>query len=287
MTATDEFDPVSQRIVMLGAGNMGGAVAHAVRAAGVPREQLLVLNSSEESSARAAGEVEATSAFEAAGTSQYREALGAALEGASVLILGIKPYQLASVLPALSAQLSEDTLVVSLAAGATLETLRSHLGGHDAIIRVMPNTPIAVGRGVAALMASEDVTQEQIALVTRLLADSATVLTVPESQVHAVIGAAGSAPAFFFLIAEAMIDEAVAQGLTRAVATELVTQTMLGSAELLTSRGTLPAEARYAVTSPGGTTARGVAALEEYGVRSALAHAMRAAAARSHELEEQ
>ncbi|CAM3936597.1 MULTISPECIES: pyrroline-5-carboxylate reductase [Helcobacillus] len=263
-------------IFMLGAGSMGGAVATAIRRSGIDAQNVHVMNSRPESTERAAKEYDLTPA----------DSLEDAVREADIIILGIKPYQLAAQLPKLAEHLSADTLVVSLAAGATIDTLREHLGGHEKIIRTMPNTPVAVGSGVVAVMPADAVTDEETATVEELFAASADVVRVPEDKVHQVIGAAGSAPAFMFYVAEAMIDEGVMQGLTRDQAAEMVIATMAGSAKLLQEQGLSPAEARYRVSSPGGTTVRGVAALEEAGVRVGLAKAMRAAADWSRHMEE-
>ncbi|MDO5644468.1 MAG: pyrroline-5-carboxylate reductase [Dermabacter sp.] len=288
-------DLTATTVLVLGAGAMGAAVATAALAAGVSPDRLLVLNQSPESSARAAKKVGGTSAYDAAPASasgadaaqQGAEVRDWAVAQADVVILGVKPYQLASVLPPVAESLGEDTLVLSLAAGATLERLQGLLGGRAAVVRAMPNTPVAVGAGVVALMAPPGLERSFLDLARALVEDSADVIEIDEAHVHAEIAAAGSAPAFFFLVAEAMIDEAVAQGLRRDDATAMVVQTMLGSARLLKEGGQLPAEARYQVTSPGGTTARGVAALESSGIRAAFARAMRETAERSRELESQ
>lgn len=274
----------STRILLYGAGNMGLAVGHAVLKAGVAAESVTVLNSSEESSRRAAGELGVRSAYELY-EGDAEQVAQAAVAQARVVVLGVKPYHLASVLPAIADSVEEDTVVLSLAAGVTLATLEGLLGGHRALVRAMPNTPIEVGGGVVALMRGGGVSDADMTLVRELLQESATVLEIPEDKVHAEIAAAGSAPAFFYLVAESMIDEAVAQGLARDVATTLVVETMLGSARILSEKGIRPTEARYAVSSPGGTTVQGVAALEESGIRAAFAKAMRATAQKSRDLE--
>lgn len=279
--------PDTPTVLLLGAGNMGLAVGRAILASGVDAARLLVLNSTAETTSNAARALGATSAYDALpqGRGEHRAVLGAAVESSDVIIVGVKPYQLASVLPTLIESLRSDTLVISLAAGATLDTLQGLLSGHSAIIRAMPNTPIAVGSGVVALMRSAGTTDEHMDLARALLSKSATVVEISESQIHTEIAAAGSAPAFFYLVAEAMIDEAVSQGLTREMATTFVVTTMLGSARLLAEENILPAEARYAVSSPGGTTVRGIAALEAAGIRTAFAQAMKETAQRSRELE--
>lgn len=271
MSATSSPDLTAVTLLVLGAGNMGGAFVKAARAAGLPREQALIVNRSEDSSRDAAERLDAT-----AGSLED-------IPRADVLVLGVKPYQLEDVMGSLDS-LRPDTHVVSLAAGATLATLQEGLGGHGPVSRAMPNTPMAIGEGVTALMHSEEVGADQRALLQALLAASGTVEEIAEKDVHAIIGAAGSAPAFVFVLMEAMIDEAVRQGLTREVATRAVTATVRGAATLVQETGQHPAVARAAVSSPGGTTVEGVAALERHGLRSAIAAAMDAAATQSRRM---
>lgn len=270
-------------VTVIGAGNMGGAVARAIRKAGVSERRLVLFNSSEESTARAAREIGAASAFELFGSDAT---LATAVAESHVIVLGFKPYHLEAMAPKIAPHVQEGTLIVSLLAGASLDTLSDAFDGHKALVRAMPNTPIAVGQGVVGLMPGEHASESERELARALFEKSATVVEIPEHQVHGVIGAAGSASAYFFLIAEAMIDEAVAEGFTRAVATDLVVGTMLGSATLLHETGEAPTSARYAVTSPGGATAQAIAALEEGGIRALMARGMRAAADTSRKMEE-
>lgn len=262
-------DLSSTSVVVIGAGNMGGAVVTAALAAGVPADQMRIVNSTEESSRRAA------------------EALGATtgtlddVADADAVIIGVKPYQLGDVLPRVRELLREDALVLCVAAGATLAALREALGGHRELVRAMPNTPMAVGEGVTHLMPSPEANERTVELARALLQASGIVVDLPEDKGHALIGAAGSAPAFVFTVIDAMIDEAVRQGIPRPEATRVVLQSVKGSAALLQETGDHPAVARGKVMSPGGTTAEGVAALERHGVRAAMAAAMDAAAQRS------
>ncbi|MCG7444219.1 pyrroline-5-carboxylate reductase [Dermabacter vaginalis] len=270
-------------VTVIGAGNMGGAVARAIRKAGVDAERLVLLNSSEESTTKAARGIGAASAFEKYGSDAT---LASAVAESHVIVLGFKPYHLQAMAPKIAPHVQEGALIVSLLAGASLDTLSEAFNGHTALVRAMPNTPIAVGKGVVGLMPGEQTSESERELARALFTQSATVVDIPEHQVHGVIGAAGSAPAYFFLIAEAMIDEAVAQGFTRAVATDLVVGTMVGSASVLHETGEAPTSARYAVTSPGGATAQAIAALEEGGIRALMARGMRAAAQTSRKMEE-
>jgi pyrroline-5-carboxylate reductase len=256
-------------VSVLGAGNMGGAFVRAMLAAGVAPENLRVVNSSDASSRRAADELGAT-----AGSI-------ADLSGSDVVVLGVKPYQLDAVMPEVRSALTPGTLVICLAAGTTLAGLAEALGGHEQLVRAMPNTPMSVGEGVTHLMAADGASESSVELARALLSAAGIVVDLPEDKGHAMIGAAGSASAFVFTIVDAMIDEAVRQGIPRPEATRVVLQTVRGAATLLQETGQHPAVARGAVMSPGGTTAEGIAALERGGIRPAIAGAMDAAAGRS------
>lgn len=265
-------DPAAVRLVVLGAGNMGGAFVRAARAAGVPADGIRIVNSREASSRRAAEELDAT-----AGTL-------ADIAEADLLVIGIKPYQLAAVLPTVREHLQDSTLVVSLAAGATLASLAEVLDGHRRLARAMPNIPMSVGEGVTQVVAGPELEDSDLDVLRAVLSASGLVIELPEDKVHAVIGAAGSAVAFVFTVVDAMVDEAVREGIPRADAQRIVVQTVKGAAQLLETTGEHPAVARGNVMSPGGTTAEGVAALERHGLRPALAAAMDAAATRSREM---
>lgn len=196
-------------------------------------------------------------------------------------LLAVKPQ----LIPEICATLADTgaTRVLSIAAGVSLETMEAALGSSVAVIRAMPNTPALVGSGASAIAGGTTAEEADLDWAESLLGAVGTVVRVSESQLDAVTGLSGSGPAYFFVIAEALIDAGVHEGLARPVATDLVTQTMRGAAELLAT-GDAPAVLRAAVTSPGGTTAAGVLALEQAGLRAALADAVLAAAARSREL---
>ena len=152
-----------------------------------------------------------------------------------------------------------------------------------AVVRSMPNTPALVGEGASAIAGGTGTTEADLVWAESILGAVGSVVRVPEYQLDAVTGLAGSGPAYLFLIAEALIDAGVLAGLARPVAVQLVEQLFVGSAKLLADRGD-PAALRAMVTSPGGTTAAGLRELEQAGVRSALLEAVMAATARSREL---
>jgi pyrroline-5-carboxylate reductase len=206
---------------------------------------------------------------------------GAALP-ADGAVLAVKPADAASACAELHA--ARVNRVLSIVAGVTLGSLESWLGGEAVVVRAMPNTPALVGAGAAAIAGGKLVGSEDLEWAQGVLEAVGTVVTVSEPALDAVTGLSGSGPAYVFLVAEALIDAGVLVGLTRPVAKQLAVQTLLGSARLLTETGGEPADLRAAVTSPGGTTAAGLRALEAAGVRSALLEAVSAATQRSREL---
>jgi pyrroline-5-carboxylate reductase len=267
-TRTETIDLSAVRVALIGAGNMGGPVGRTMLDAGVRPENLCIANSSAESSERAASELGATAAASRA----------EAVQDADVVVLGVKPYQILDLAAELRDDLPEGAVVLSLAAGITLAQIQEALPEGTAVARAMPNTPISVGEGAVGLMRGDAVSDEEHALLHALFSRAGVAVDITEEQVHAFIGAAGSLSAFVFAIIEAMTDEAVRLGLKRDLASSLVQQTVRGAATMLTESGMHPAVAKNGVSSPGGTTVQGLAALEREGVRSGVAAAMAAAA---------
>ncbi len=174
--------------------------------------------------------------------------------------------------------------VLSIAAGVPLARLQSWLGQDIPVVRAMPNTPALIGAGAAAIAPGAGAGEAELAWAEEILGAVGTVVRVPESLLDAVTGLSGSGPAYIFLIAEALIDAGVLVGLPRPVSQQLAVQTLLGSARLLAESDQGPEALRAAVTSPGGTTAAGLRALEAASVRSAFLDAVVAATERSRAL---
>jgi pyrroline-5-carboxylate reductase len=229
-----------------------------------------------------------------------------AVENANFVVIAVKPSDVESVTNEVADAVaraerdSAEQVFVSVVAGVTTAYYESKLPAGAPVVRVMPNAPMVVGAGVSAIARGRFATQEQLKEVAALFDSVGGVLTVPESQLDAVTAVSGSGPAYFFLMVEAMVDAGVAVGLSRSVATDLVAQTMAGSAAMLLERldtgtpagaesmdtgvDTTPAQLRATVTSPGGTTAAGLAELERRGLRTAVAEAVSAAKTRSGQL---
>jgi pyrroline-5-carboxylate reductase len=205
-------------------------------------------------------------------------------ERSDVLVLAVKPQSMRAVLEELRPQVTSEHLVVSVAAGITLDALSAGLGLGRRLIRVMPNTPALVGEGASAYAMGPGTTREDEAVIRSCLEAVGRTVAVPESLLDAVTGLSGSGPAFVYLIIEALSDAGVRVGLPRDVATTLAAQTVLGGAKMVLETGLHPGMLKDQVTSPGGTTIAGLHALESGGVRGALIDAVRAATLRSAEL---
>ena len=209
-----------------------------------------------------------------------------AVEGASTWVLATKPQVLRPVCETLAdAAQRTRPLVVSIAAGITAAQLERWLGGGIPVVRAMPNTPALLGAGVTGLFASEAVDDAGRSMAERLLAAAGrTVWIDHEAQMDAVTAVSGSGPAYVFLLAEAMIDAGIAEGLPAGAARTLALQTVLGAARMLTESDVDAAELRRRVTSPNGTTQAALDAFEAGGFRSLVADAIRAARVRGAEL---
>jgi pyrroline-5-carboxylate reductase len=206
-----------------------------------------------------------------------------AVADADVVVVAVKPGDVEATLETALPALGADTLVLSIAAGVTLDRLESYAPDRP-VVRAMPNTPALVGLGASAIAGGTHARAEHLDLAERLLGFVGIVVRVGESLLDAVTGLSGSGPAYVFLVAEAMIEAGVLVGLSRDVASKLVVQTLLGSATLLAQDPSGPVALRAAVTSPGGTTAAGLRELETHGLRAAILDAVSAATVRSREL---
>jgi pyrroline-5-carboxylate reductase len=252
----------------IGTGNMGGALARAA-AKILPKGSILLTN-------RTMAKAEALA-----------EEIGAAACGAAdiaadadFIFLGVKPQQLADCFAKIKDSLagrSPAPVLVSMAAGTSIEKIKTLAGGDYPVIRIMPNTPVAIGEGIVLCCAGEDVEPAQLKEVTDALAPAGMLCPMDEAHLDAATSVSGCGPAFADLFAEALADGAVACGIPRKDAQKLAAQMLLGSARLMLESGKSPAELKDAVCSPGGTTIEGVRALENAGFRAAVIEAVIAA----------
>ncbi len=196
-------------------------------------------------------------------------------------LIAVKPAVVVDVCAELAGRVHR---VLSIAAGVTTASIEAAFGDATPIVRSMPNTPALVGAGASAIAAGRHASNDDLDWAAGILGAVGLVERVDEKLLDAVTGLSGSGPAYLFLVAEALVDGAVAQGLPRAVAVTLAHQTIAGAGRLLVESGDCAAALRANVTSPGGTTAAGLRALESAGVRSAFIEAVAAATRRAHEL---
>jgi pyrroline-5-carboxylate reductase len=260
-------------VAILGAGVMGETLASGLIRAGRETKDLLLTERRPDRAAelRERYAVEVVSNLEAA-------------KRAETLVLVVKPQDMTQLLEEIAGEVRAGQLVISLAAGITTALIESRLAEGVAVVRVMPNTPALVDEGMAAIAPGTHCDDDHLNEAEQLLRSVGRVVHVPEYQLDAVTAISGSGPAYLFFVVEAMIEAGVHLGLPRTTATELVVQTVVGSAKMLRETGEHPIVLRERVTSPGGTTAAAVRELEDHKVRAAFMTALEAARDRSRAL---
>jgi pyrroline-5-carboxylate reductase len=262
------------RIAILGAGQIGEALISGLLSSG--ESDIVASVRREERSA------ELRSRFDIPVTLSNAEAIS----GAGVVVLAVKPQDIETLLGEIGGLLSPEQTVLSIAAAIPTSAIEKHLAARVPVVRAMPNTPATVHEGIAGICAGEHAEEEHLAAAEDVLSHLGRVVRVPERAMDAVTAVSGSGPAYFALLAEAMIEAGILLGLSREISTQLVVQTMLGTAKQLRDNHMHPVELREMVTSPGGTTIAAIRELERAGVRAAFLNAIQAAMDRSRELAE-
>lgn len=260
-------------IAIIGAGKMGEALLAGLLAKGRTPEDVLVTEPRTEHADELRGRygIEVVSAEEAA-------------KRADTLLLALKPQDLPGLLAGIGHHVAPETLVISVAAGLTTGVLQERLPQRTPVVRAMPNTPALMGEGMTAVAAGRHATPAHLDRAEELLGAVGEVLRIDERHMDTVTAISGSGPAYFYFIAETMIEAGVAMGMPRATAQKLVGQTITGAAAMLDGTGEHPVVLRENVTSPGGTTAAALRELERHGVRTAFTDAIEAARDRSRAL---
>ena len=207
-----------------------------------------------------------------------------AVAGAGLLVIAVKPQDFEALLGEIGGLLSPEQTVLSVAAAIPTAAIEQRIADGVPVVRAMPNAPATVHEGIAGVCAGSHAGEEHLGLAEEALSHLGAAVRVPERYMDAVTAVSGSGPAYFALLAEAMIEAGILLGLSREVSTQLVVQTMLGTARLLRDEKLHPVELREMVTSPGGTTIRAIRELERAGVRAAFLNAIQAAMERSREL---
>jgi pyrroline-5-carboxylate reductase len=262
-------------VAFLGGGRMGEAlVSGLIRSGGRSADEIVVTARREERARELADR------YGISATTSNAEAVGRA----QTLVLMVKPQDMGSLLEEIADVVTREHLVVSFAAGIRTSFVEKHLRDGVPVVRVMSNVAVLVDEAMSVVAPGSHAEDKHLAVAEELLGYVGRVLRLPETHLDAITATSGSGPAYFFLLAEAMIEACILLGLSRDVATELIIQTMLGSAKMLRDTGKHPVELREMVTSPGGTTIAAIRHLEEAGVRAAFLNAIDAARHRSAEL---
>ncbi|WP_394195274.1 pyrroline-5-carboxylate reductase [Microbacterium foliorum] len=268
-------------LAFLGAGSMGGAILRGVVASGIQVDGgITATNRTPEKAAALAG----LDGVRSIALSETTDGNADAVAKARIVLVGVKPAMVPDLLREIASHLADDAIVVSLAAGVTLQTFADNLGADVRVIRSMPNTPSTVGKGVTGLAAGAAASDDDLALVHRLFATVGAVVEVPESQIDALSTISGSGPAYVYLLIEELTKAAVGMGFSESDARVMVEQTFIGATALLDASGEEPSELRRRVTSPKGTTEKAVAVLQDAHLDRTFADAAAAALARAKEL---
>jgi pyrroline-5-carboxylate reductase len=264
-----------KRVAFLGAGKMGEAlISGLIRSGGRQPEEIMVTARREER----AGELTDRHGVHASLSNPE------AARWAKVLVLTVKPQDMDALLDQVGGSVGPEHLVITFAAGIRTASIEHRLPAGVPVVRVMSNVPVLVDEAMSVISPGAHAEDKHPSVAEELLSSVGRVIRLAEVHQDAVTATSGSGPAYFALLAEAMIDACILLGLSRDVATELIVQTMLGSAKMLRDTGKHPVEIREMVTSPGGTTIAAIRHLEMAGVRAAFLNAIDAARQRSAEL---
>jgi pyrroline-5-carboxylate reductase len=264
-----------RKVAFLGGGKMGEAlVSGLIRSGGRSADEIMVTARREERAS------ELSERYGVTTTLSNPEAV----DWADVLVLMVKPQDMEALLQQISERAHTDHLLISFAAGIRTSFVEGFVPPGVPVVRVMSNVPVLVDEAMSVVSPGVHAEDKHLAVAEELLGYVGKVIRLKEAHLDAVTATSGSGPAYFFLLAEAMIEACILLGLSRDVATELIIQTMLGSAKMLRDTGKHPVELREMVTSPGGTTIEAIRHLEEAGVRAAFLNAIDAARNRSAEL---
>jgi len=267
------------KICFLGAGSMGSAVLQGLLASGYEKKLISATTKSEASALKLRDQ-----GISALSIETSKDANQLLASDAQLVVLGVKPFQIADVLTEIRAEVDQQAVLISMAAGIELKTMAEKLPQHKNLIRTMPNTPALVGKGVTGLAAAESASGEAIRASIDLFEKVGEVVEVREDQINALSAISGSGPAWLMFIVEKWEEVALNNGFTPEQAAKLVRSTLIGSAELLSRSGQEPIELRRSVTSPGGTTERIIATLDEAHLSKIFDSALAAAVKRAHEI---
>lgn len=265
-----------KKLVFVGAGSMAEAMISGIGASGLlPGEHMWLTNKQDTHRLQTLEQK-----YGVRTTYNYDELFS----DADTVVLAMKPKDAAMAIGEIKSYLTDGMLVISVLAGVSIAAIEAAAGASLAVARVMPNTSAAIGKSATALAVNENVTGEQKWHVKELFNTIGLTAIVEESQLDAVTGLSGSGPAYIYYLVEAMEKSAAEIGLEKHTAKQLIIQTLLGAAEMLTKSDKEPSQLRFEVTSPGGTTEAGISILEKHGVQSAFISCIKEATAQSRKL---
>ena len=260
-------------IGFIGAGVMGASLIKSLLNSSVKSNQIFISEKSEDRAKEVVSKYQVE-----------RKSISEIGQMCDVIFLDVKPQDLENTLLDLSGNLKQGTLLISIAAGKTTKFIESKLNSKNSVVRVMPNTPAQIGRGVSVISAGANSSKNDLELTKVLLENTGLVVEVDESQQDAVTALSGSGPAYFFIFIESMIKSGIKLGLSEEIATKLAIGTITGSAAMLEESGIDAATLRKNVTSPNGTTAAALAIFNSNKLEEIIHEAMSAAKKRSQEL---
>ena len=271
---------MQKTVAIIGCGSMGTAILAGMLHHGYKPEQIKLTTRTVEKADGLAKKYKVT----AYATEYQPNANSLATEGADLIIIAVKPLNVSKVLDEIAVVLDPNALVVSVAAGITIETMFKHVAKTNQVVRAMPNTPALVGKGVTGIAFGVSVSQEQRMQVEELFSAVGKTLVIVEDQIDALSTISGSGPAYVFFFIEEFIKAAKEHGFSEDQAYLMVTETFLGASLLLTKTQADPAQLRRQVTSPNGTTMKAIAILEEGNLEDLFVKATKAALARAKEI---
>ena len=263
------------KIGIIGLGNMGGAILGGIVSKGIVEKENVT-------------GFDLSDALKAKAKDSYGINIAAdnkeVLASSDVVILAVKPQHMGDMLSGIKDAWNKNTLIISIAAGKTIEWLESNIGSDMKIVRCMPNTPALIGEGYTGVCVNKNVNEEEKKCALNILCACGKAIEGTESHMDAVVGISGSAPAYVFMFIEAMSDAGVAAGLTRDKAYEFAASAVKGSAAIMLETGKHPGELKDMVCSPAGTTIAAVQVLEEGGFRGVVMDAVEACVERNRQL---
>ena len=262
-------------IGFIGAGNMGQAMAGGILSSGIVKAENIIFSDVSQENLK--------KAYKKYGVKTSNSNILTA-SMSNFIILSVKPNMYQNVIDEIKDYIKPETVIITIAAGITLEKLKAMFGKNVKTVRTMPNTPAMVGEGMTAVIPNEFVTEEELKEVMDILNGFGKAEIIEEKLIDAVIAVSGSSPAYVYMMIEAMADAGVSGGMSREKAYKFAAQAVLGSAKMVLETGIHPGELKDMVCSPGGTTIEAVATLEEKGFRNAIIKAMKVCEEKSKEM---